>query len=98
MMHLHIPTLILITIGLCAIAYIISKLLPKKPVVISTIPLTTPSTVIPVTQETLQSFFDEEKASLQKFIAGFTQPKNWCKALALGIMFMIIIAVSYLHS
>ena len=91
----HLFIILLATVGLCAGASIVARLLPKKPVTITTVPATTPTTVVPVTKETLQSFFDEEKADLKKFFAGFTQPRSWCKAIALGIMFMIVIAVSY---
>ena len=89
----HLFSLLLIVIALCAIAGIIARIWPKKPITIQT-QVVAPTTVT-VTKQTLEDFFKEEKTSIQKFFSGFTQPRNWCKALALGIMFMIIIAVGY---
>jgi hypothetical protein len=72
----HLFIILLATIGFCAGASIIARILPKKVTVVGTVS-------------------NDEKASLQKFFAGFTQPRSWFKALALGVMMVIILAVSY---
>jgi len=95
MFHFHLIHWILITAAICAVASILSRILPKKGVkVTQTI---SPDTAKAFEQHTaLDSLLnDSEKASLTKFFQGFTQLRNWFKALAFGIMIAIIFAISY---
>ena len=97
-------TLTVIVIGICAIASIILRLVPKKkPVDVTAVPtVQVPMTNIPLDyQEYLKyrayagKYESEESLSATKFFSGFGKGKNWAKAVVMGTMIFILLVVGY---
>lgn len=97
-------TLTVIVIGICAIASIILRLIPKKQPVDKTAiaDVQVPMTNLPLDyQEYLkhkayaEKYDAEEALSASKFFSGYGKSKNWAKSVVIGSMIFIILGVGY---
>lgn len=98
MIHLNWFTLLMAAIILCAVASILSRLLPKRGTRAEAPKYTNtpPDYELYLKHKQLSKLYEEEEPlSFQKFFSGFGKGKNWAKSLALGIMMCIIVGVGY---
>lgn len=86
MFHIGTFTLLLWVIGFCALASIIARILPKRTTI-------TTKQVVDASGKVVVA--PDEHVNIQKFFEGFAQPRSWYKAIALGIMMAIILAIGY---
>lgn len=98
MIHFTTFTFFLGAVCLCALASILSRLLPK----LGTKQPETTFTNTPIDYQTYvqhkilsEQYDKEEPFSFSKFFSGFGQSKNWAKAIAIGLMLVVVLTIGY---
>lgn len=100
--HFNAFTLTIIAVIVVAVAAIILRLIPKKQPVTQIPPATTPLTNIPIEyadylkhQKLDELYNGDETFTMSKFFTGFGQGRNWAKAIVLGTMVAVMLAIGY---
>jgi hypothetical protein len=98
-LHTSITTNVLLFMVALIVLYVLGKYFAYKsskgaPVVVTDLSNVPPDYAEYLKYQALARKYERtEPVTVQKFLVGFTQGKNWAKALALGIMMVVLLGV-----
>lgn len=105
MFHLNTFTLLLIVVGLCALASMLARILPKRGTRIEEPAAPKADATDPekyaeyrdyLKHKYLAEKYDkEEPFTWSKFVRGFITGKNYAKAIVLGIIMLVLVFLGY---